>query len=216
MTKFILISVLIFLTGCQSSPGARSDYYYHKRSFFETNGDTNFDIVFIGDSITDYAEWHELIPDLKVANRGISGDKTDGVLDRIDSIVSTQAPYAFIMIGVNDFRKGRAIEDVKRDYDSILNELTSHNMMVFVQSTLYTGSNRKNLNDNIRSLNLYLESRSMEDNMLTFVDLTEYLSEDGLLPSTLSRDGLHLNGTAYSIWKNALQIHLDIIRSANQ
>jgi len=82
------------------SPSPRySDYFYHKKSFFEQHGEHNYDVVFIGDSITDGAEWEDLFPSLKIANRGIGGDRTDGVLKRLDSIYSTSASRAFIMIG---------------------------------------------------------------------------------------------------------------------
>ena len=45
-----------------------SDYFYHKKSFFDRHGGHEYDAVFIGDSITDGAEWKELFPSLKIAN----------------------------------------------------------------------------------------------------------------------------------------------------
>ena len=55
-----------------------ASYYQNKISFFKVNG-SRADIVMIGDSITDYAEWSELFPNKKIANRGIGGDTTKGV-----------------------------------------------------------------------------------------------------------------------------------------
>lgn len=81
-----------------SSNPSYSDYFYHKISFFEQHGNHQYDVVFIGDSITDSAEWEDLFPSLKIANRGIAGDTTKGVLNRMDTIYSTNAKKAFIMI----------------------------------------------------------------------------------------------------------------------
>ena len=86
-----------------------SDYHLHKKSFFEQFGGNHYDVVFIGDSIIDNAEWEELFPAVKIANRGIRGDKTDGVLNRMESIYTTSAQRAFIMIGINDLSSGKRV-----------------------------------------------------------------------------------------------------------
>jgi len=82
----------------------RSPYYYHKKSQFEflANSD-DYKIVMIGDSITDGGLWDELLKNNLVQNRGIGGDTTDGVLDRLSSI-NQKIEIAFIMIGINDFQ----------------------------------------------------------------------------------------------------------------
>ena len=40
----------------------------------------------LGDSITDEAQWDELLNSTTIQNRGISGDTTSGVLDRLNSM----------------------------------------------------------------------------------------------------------------------------------
>ncbi|MES1167798.1 MAG: GDSL-type esterase/lipase family protein, partial [Oleiharenicola lentus] len=62
-------------------------------------------VVFLGDSITQ--GWHDdldgLFPELKVANRGISGDTTRGVLIRLQEDVIALHPRAVVLlIGTND------------------------------------------------------------------------------------------------------------------
>ncbi len=44
------------------------------------------DVVLLGDSLTDFGEWPDLLPDLSVQNRGISGDTVWGVQKRLDQI----------------------------------------------------------------------------------------------------------------------------------
>ena len=43
------------------------DYYFDKMSFFRVNG-SKADIVMIGDSITDGAEWIELFPNISIGD----------------------------------------------------------------------------------------------------------------------------------------------------
>ena len=54
----------------------------------DVDGNGKPDVVMIGDSLTDGAEWREIFPDQKIVNRGIDSDTTDGVLARLDEIVS--------------------------------------------------------------------------------------------------------------------------------
>ncbi|HKM19400.1 MAG TPA: hypothetical protein VJY14_05000, partial [Aliarcobacter sp.] len=75
-------------------------YYKHKVSQFEMLKDrNNIEIMMLGDSITDEGEWSELWGKV-VQNRGISGDTTSGVLDRLYT-VNKNIKKVFIMIGVN-------------------------------------------------------------------------------------------------------------------
>jgi lysophospholipase L1-like esterase len=60
-------------------------------------------IVFLGDSITDFFRVNEFFPGVYVINRGISGDTTDGVLNRLaESVYELSPSKIFLMIGTND------------------------------------------------------------------------------------------------------------------
>ena len=37
-------------------------------------------VVFLGDSIVQGGQWHDIFPDLRIANRGIGGDTTSDLL----------------------------------------------------------------------------------------------------------------------------------------
>ena len=43
------------------------------------------DVVMIGDSNTQNAIWSEIFPNTKIANRGLGGDTTEGILKRMES-----------------------------------------------------------------------------------------------------------------------------------
>ena len=60
-----------------------STYYQQRVSHFKLIPVNENDIVFVGNSITDGAEWSELFNDMTIKNRGISGDFSAGILHRI-------------------------------------------------------------------------------------------------------------------------------------
>lgn len=63
------------------------------------------DVVFLGGSITEYGLWNEWFRELSVANRGIAGDTTRGVLRRMGTAVGTQRVVS-LLIGTNDLAVG--------------------------------------------------------------------------------------------------------------
>jgi hypothetical protein len=58
-------------------------------------------LVMLGDSHVEFGRWYELLG-CSVANHGISGDTTAGVLARIDDVIALQPKHVVIMVGVND------------------------------------------------------------------------------------------------------------------
>ena len=51
---------------------------------FRDYPDSKKDIIFLGNSITAGVDWNELLQNTNVRNRGISGDITFGLLERLD------------------------------------------------------------------------------------------------------------------------------------
>ncbi len=183
-----------------------SNYFYHKKSFFEQHGRNNYDVVFIGDSITDGAEWEDLFPSIKIANRGIDGDRTDGILKRLDSIYSTSAHSAFIMVGVNDFSHEVSVDEVFYNYTNIVNHLIEKGMKVYIQSTILTGKqfDQQNWNKKIIELNNKLKLLANRHNSVTYIDLNSGLTKNNFLNPMYSRDGVHLNADGYAVWRDII------------
>jgi lysophospholipase L1-like esterase len=185
-----------------------SDYFYIKKSFFEQLGGHQYDVVFIGDSITDYAEWEDLFPSLKIANRGIAGDRTDGVLKRMDSIYSTNAKKAFIMIGTNDIAAGTEVDDIVENYKSIISNLVAHGMQTYVQSTILAGSHEAERNQKIMALNDQLKRMADENQSFIYINLNKGLARDSVLDSKYSQDDIHLNASGYALWKDMIKSYI--------
>src|SRR5438094_352229 len=113
--------------------------YYHQRvTHFRSLPQTKGDIIFIGNSITDGGEWSELFNDLKVKNRGISGDVTAGVLNRIDEVAQRKPAKVFLLIGINDLARSISPDSVVKNILLIASYLKQQtpSTQLFVQSIL--------------------------------------------------------------------------------
>lgn len=198
----------LILNNDSSKSLINSPYYLHKKTFFELNHRDYYDVVFVGDSLTDYSNWNEIFTDQIVANRGISGDTTVGVLNRIDSITNTKAKQAFIMIGTNDITANESIDIIFNNYIKIISKMEDSNITPVVQSTLLTYNQKKTKNKTITQLNEKLEGYCAK-NGITYVDLNKYLSSNGQLENQYSYDGLHLNGQGYAVWSKVISKYIN-------
>ena len=99
--------ILLGLSICVMSLSAQEVYqynqfYYQRATLFEKLPIDSDDIVFLGNSITNGCEWHELFNNPNIKNRGISSDVSMGVYDRLDPIIKGKPAKIFLMIGIND------------------------------------------------------------------------------------------------------------------
>lgn len=187
-----------------------SPYYRIKKSHFKILSQSESDIVFLGDSLTDAGEWQELFKNVQIKNRGISGDTTKGILNRINNVIESQPKKIFIMIGINDLTKGSSVDETFNNYQPILNILQkqSPKTKVFVQSILPV-NNQKHLNigvnKNIIDLNNRLRDLSQKLSF-NYIDLfSSFLDSDNQLDAQYTTDGIHLNGQGYLRWKGLIE-----------
>lgn len=200
MALFLLGSVMSQAWMIQDDP-----YYKHRKSQFEQlMNNEKYETMMLGDSITDEGQWDELLNNSKVQNRGISGDTTDGVLDRLNS-VSKGIKQVFIMIGVNDIMRGKEAHEVYANYLKIIQIFKDKNIKVHIQSTLYIGETRMaNFNPKIEELNKKLEKYASE-NQIPFINLNPIFAPQKVLKKEFTSDDLHLNGTAYKLWTEQIK-----------
>lgn len=186
-------------------------YYIDKSSQFKVlSKNDKYEIVMIGDSITDGAEWYELLNIDNIQNRGISGDTTDGVLLRLDSI-SQSIKKAFIMIGINDIAMYKSIDEIYNNYVKIVDILEKKSVKIYIQSTLYVGknySNSKSINLKVDELNKKLEELA-KNRDLTFINLNKIFAPNGYLDNEYTNDNIHLNGEAYLLWVKEITKYIE-------
>lgn len=200
--KKYLISIILLGYICQAQI-IHSPYYYDKTSQFKlimNNSQPKY--MMLGDSITDGGLWNELLNRDDVVNRGISGDVTLGVLNRMDSVQSS-VEKAFIMIGINDINREIPMDTIFSNYIEIIKQLQNKNITPIVQSTLYMGISRVQNNKKVTKLNNLLIEYCKE-NKIEFIDLNKILSPNNLLDKNFTNDDLHLNGNGYLLWSKEL------------
>ncbi|HDU4089835.1 TPA: hypothetical protein RFN11_005061, partial [Klebsiella aerogenes] len=81
-------------------------------------------------------KWNNLIPGYLIGNRGISGDDTSGMLDRINDIERTGAKTVFIMAGTNDVTRKVPPEEIAKNIILMTNHMKQKNINVVIQSTI--------------------------------------------------------------------------------
>ena len=167
-------------------------------------------VVFFGDSITQ--QWGSLakdFPDLKVANRGISGDTTRGLRTRLQGDVLDLHPKAVsILIGTNDLDQGAEPEVVAENLKVIVSALHAANpaMPVVINKVMPRGPKPEVFPDKIRKLNALYEEAFKNDAQVCFCD-TWSLFDDGTGSCKVEEfpDMLHPNAAGYAKWTAALQ-----------
>ncbi len=181
-------------------------YYFHRRSFLEDLTEPS-KIVMIGDSLTDIADWDKMFPGMMISNQGISGDITEGILNRMETICKTNAKQGFLLIGINDIQRQIPVNEIFSNYKKIIENLKTCGIEPIIQSTVQVSKLKNMLNTDINALNEKLRVYSHENKIL-YIDLNSQLSTDGKLKDAFTRDGIHLNGSGYTTWKKILEAYI--------
>lgn len=183
------------------------EYYLSKKSIFEVAPIQEGAIVFLGDSLTDYCNWEELFQNSKIINRGINGDKINGVMQRLNSIVATKPSKIFLLIGINDLDEEKPINEVVSAYTILVSQIKENQpeTKLFLQSLLPTDNRERLKNHKIIQFNEQIKAIA-QDFGLDYIDLfTPFANEANKLNPTFTFDGLHLNGKGYLVWKKEIE-----------
>ena len=171
-------------------------HYERQTAYYATLAGTK-SIVFLGDSRIEWAEWSELLERSDISNRGISGDTTSGVLERLPSSVPTPGVVCVIQLGVNDLFLGVSVERVVENYRRIVDYLIKEKQArVILTSIILAGQQHDALNQQIAAANEQLVQVASSFGA-TWLDVNAGLSPDGYLDDQFSDDGVHLNGRGY-------------------
>lgn len=167
-------------------------------------------VVFLGDSITQ--GWNSLaqdFPDLKVANRGIGGDTTRGVLYRLQADVLDLKPAAVVLlIGTNDIGLGAKPEDVADNIKLLLAAMkkSNPNMPVIVCKVMPSSAKKNRPADKIERLNTLVDDIVSSDPQFIRCDTWSiYADANGDSPQDEFPDLLHPNAIGYAKWTAALK-----------
>tara|TARA_A100001388_G_scaffold271076_1_gene249369 strand:- start:390 stop:1076 length:687 start_codon:yes stop_codon:yes gene_type:complete len=184
-------------------------HYQHRVALFNSLKIKQGSKVFIGDSITEQCIWNELFGDNRLINRGIGGDITEKVLNRLDFLDGTKPSTVFLMIGTNDLGQNKSLEEIINNYQKIIQELSKKlpDAVIYMQSVLPINQNLFFMkrdyytNENIDLLNVMIQKLVKEN--VRYLELNKFFKDkNGNLDIKYSSDGLHLNGDGYQKWKD--------------
>ncbi|MNK19393.1 GDSL-like Lipase/Acylhydrolase [compost metagenome] len=189
-------------------PGA----YLKKVEAFTAEGIKKKDFVFLGNSITAGTDWAKLLGLPNAKNRGISGDITFGVLERLDQVISGKPSKVFVLIGINDVSRNIPDSIILRNYKNIISRIKSGSKktkiyfytLLPVNSSFNKFKNHYGKDEHILWLNS--EIRKLADKKVTIIDLyPEFLDSENHLKANLTHDGLHLKPEGYQVWAEVLK-----------
>ncbi|WP_010182491.1 GDSL-type esterase/lipase family protein [Aquimarina agarilytica] len=182
---------------------------------FKTDPLQNGDIVLLGDSITEGGgDWSEKLGVSNVKNRGISGDITDGVLQRLEEIIASKPNKVFVLIGVNDLLNYKAnegissVEYIENNILKICKQIRerSPKTIIYLQTILPTA--KAQIKAEILRVNKTLKTNETSGDYQVIDLYASFVNSTGFLKEAFTYDGLHLNDKGYALWVNVLKSYL--------
>jgi lysophospholipase L1-like esterase len=199
-----------------TEPRPRDDARH--QSFVETAKAGNIDLLFVGDSITDWwlrpgpargrAVWDEHFAPLKAANFGIAGDTTQGVLWRMRNgeLEGFSAKLIVLMLGTNNVARNPPLE-IAEGNRLIVEEFRKQQPQakVLILGVFPRGQQPDtSMRGTIGAINDKLATFA-DNKQVFYLDIgSKFLGADGTLSPDIFPDGLHPNEAGYRIWADAI------------
>ena len=214
MKRILVLLMEVATLSCmaQKKPVNPDVYYARRATLFDLLPEYSSDIIMLGNSLTDGAEWNELFDNCHVKNRGIVGDIIPGFFERLEPILKGQPRKIFIMGGVNDISHGVSADSIVSAMTQVVTTIQARcpKTEIYVQSMLPFNNDvrlwklLKGREQVVVDGNKGLESMCQRLGV-TFINLYPlFVGENGKMKPEYTNDGLHLMGGAYLIWRDAL------------
>ncbi len=177
------------------------------------------DLIFDGDSITDFYEgkgkdvWAKNYSKLNPADFGISGDRTEHLLWRVDhgQLDGLHPKLVALMIGTNNLganteaQIAEGITAIVHDYQKHLPDAVILLQGIFPRGEKPTDSNRQK----IKTINSII-SKLGDGNKVVYMDFGDkFLEPDGTISKDVMPDSLHPSAKGYEIWADAIRPEIE-------
>lgn len=193
------------------------EYYDNKLNLYQQENDKysdyEVDVAFLGDSLTDGYNLKLYYPDYVVSNRGIGGETTHGLEERLKVSAYDLKPKVVVMlIGGNN------LNTMFENYEEILIGLKNNlpNTKVVLLSLTAMGKDWKHKNE-IACLNNVKIKLLAEKYDYTFVDLFTPLFDIniGEVYSDYTTDGAHFTSKGYEVVTSVVKPVIDSLLVLN-
>ena len=216
MRRFLILSALVFSGVCGMEAQEKYEYnefYYQRSTLFEMLPVDSDDIVFLGDSQTNGCEWHEMLGNPNVKNRGISSDVIQGFADRVQPIIDGRPAKLFILGGVNDISHDLTPDSIATAMRNLIVKVRRGTpaTKVYLQSLLPIDNSFRRYKAMTGKESVIVETNKLlkkvaEETGATWIDLYSRMVDPatGNMRKGLTNDGLHLLGAGYAVWRDAV------------
>jgi lysophospholipase L1-like esterase len=191
----------------------RPDIFQPRVELFKSLPHSRKDIVFLGNSLTFWADWSELLGSPLYKNRGIPGDTSYGVLERLNEVIQGRPAKVFILIGINDLARNFPDSVILNNYRRIIQRIQagSPSTRIYFQTMLPTNDsfgklkNHYNNENRIQAINASLENMAIQEKV-TLINLYSHFTDAaGKLKNEYTWDGVHLTLAGYARWAELLE-----------
>jgi lysophospholipase L1-like esterase len=207
-------------------PGLNPGFRAKHNAYVELAQKGDIDVLFMGDSITDFwrntgtvenppragkAIFDQYYGGMKVANFGISGDSTQGVLYRLQNGEGEgfQPKVIMLMIGTNNAATcssaeiaegvGSIVLEMRRDFPAA---------KILLLAIFPRGNPGDALRKTVADVNPIIAKLHDGKNVF-YLDIgSKFLDAEGNLPADIMADKLHPNEKGYVIWAEAVKAPL--------
>ena len=241
----VVLSLLFLLNSCQQEALSLDNIYpdsslkikyqddYKRSTFFKRINEFKENpigqnkVVFLGNSITNGLRRHfSKFKRSDVVNRGIDGDISLGILQRLDELIYYKPKAVFILIGLNDFFNDLTKmpevtpEFVTKNIIKAANKIKrgSPKTKIYLQTILPINTQQYqnklkndtgnsyywlesdfeiNINEQILNTNEFLRNNKI----FQVIDLHPlFIDKNNIMNEKFSTDGVHLNDLGYQNW----------------
>jgi lysophospholipase L1-like esterase len=179
----------------------------------------DIDLYMLGDSITDFwqhrhkANWDKSFAGWKAGDFGITGDRTEHVLWRIENgELDGVTPKAIVvLIGTNNLPANavygeNSVADTFNGVKAIVDKLKEKEPQAHILLLAVFPRDDKPLADKIDALNTLI-AKLDDDRQVKYLNINaQFTGPDGkLLPGVMLRDKLHPDEKGYDLWAAAMR-----------
>jgi len=213
--------------GASDEPAAREGWHLERHNELNNRvlATKDAEILFIGDSITQSWEgagkavWSRHYGDRKAINLGISGDRTQHVLWRLENgnVDGIDPRVAVVMIGTNNSNgQDNTVREIARGITAIVESLRAKlpHTHVLLLDIFPRGAEPNAQRGKILQVNQIV--RRLDDGeAVHYLSIGQrFLEEDGTITRAIMPDALHLTPAGYEIWAEAIEAPLERLLQA--
>lgn len=193
-----------------------AQYYADKKATYQQENDTysdyEVDVAFLGDSLTDGYDLNKYYPQYKTANRGIGGETTLGLEERMQvSVYDLKPKVAVMLIGGNN------LDTMFQNYENLLIGLQENLPETEVVLVSLTAMGRDWAYKNqLAAYNNVKIRKLAEEYGYAYVDIFSLLLDEQTdeIRAEYTTEGVHLTSAGYEVLTRAITPAIDAALAA--